>query len=183
MNCCENPDNSTKEDTERKYSDDEAMAFICSLSKVLPIPRHRILMPIFFSALAELVTESVDFPAIITTSRRAETLAPTAAPPPAAPPPAPAPPPPALANRDDWHLESPAPAAQDPPTSFTWRRKSPFHLSLLAALGSLQFQPYGRDAERPTVHVVSRRCGDNLSGVCVREQTLLPRFFRSILLT
>lgn len=159
MNCCENPDNSAKEDTERKYSDDEAMAFICSLSKVLPIPRHRILMPIFFSELAELVTESVDFPAIITTSRRAETLAPAAAPPPAAPPPAAAPPPPALANRADWHLESPAPAAQDPPTNFTCRRKntvffSTFQLSLLAALSSLQFPLYGRDAERPTVHVV-----------------------------
>lgn len=127
MNCCENPDNSAKEDTERKYSEDEAMAVICSLSKLPPIPRHRILMPICFSALAELVTESVDFPAIITTSRRAVTLVPAAAPPPAAPlvapPPVTAPPPPALANRDDLHLESPAPAAHDPPTSFTCGRK------------------------------------------------------------
>lgn len=127
MNCCENPDNSAKEDTERKYSEDEAMAVICSLSKLPPIPRHRILMPICLSALAELVTESVDFPAIITTSRRAVTLVPAAAPPPAAPlvapPPVAAPPPPALANRDDLHLESPAPAAHDPPTSFTCGKK------------------------------------------------------------
>ena len=127
MNCCENPDNSAKEDTERKYSEDEAMAVICSLSKLPPIPRHRILIPLRFSALAELVTESVDFPAIITTSRRAVTLVPAAATPPAAPlvapPPAAEPLPPALANRDDWHLESPAPAAHDPPTKFTCGKK------------------------------------------------------------
>lgn len=135
MNCCENPDNSAKEATERKYWDDEAMAVICSLSKLPPIPRQRILIPICFSALAELVTESVDFPAIITTSRRAVALAPAAAPPPAAPPAAPppaaappaaAPPPPAPANRDDWHVESPAPAAHDPPISLTWREKKQF---------------------------------------------------------
>ena len=159
MNCCENPDNSAKEDTERKYSEDETMAFICSLSKLPPIPRHRILIPICFSASAELVTESVDFPAIITTSRRAVTLVPAAASPPAAPlvapPPAAAPPPPALVNRDDWHLESPAPAAHDPPTSFTWR-KIEHSLSPLdriyrpLVLGSEQDLIYGRDSSETT---------------------------------
>lgn len=69
---------------------------------LVPIPIHRILTPLCLIEAEGLTTASVDFPAIITTSRRALTLAPAAAPPLAElPPAAAAAPPPALANRDD----------------------------------------------------------------------------------
>lgn len=136
INCCENPESSANDPTETKYSAEEAISFIWPASTLPPIPRHRILIPLCFSAPDELETESVDFPAIITTRRRAETLAPAAAPPLTAPPPAAAPPPPpALANKDDWHVDSAAPAAQDPPTSLSYRfKKKNQQFSLYAAI-------------------------------------------------
>ena len=93
------PDKAENEDTDWKYSDEDAIAIICSLSKLPPIPRQIILTPLCLIEDAKLVTESVDFPAIITTRRRAATLAPAASPPLAELPPVA--PPPALANRDD----------------------------------------------------------------------------------
>lgn len=117
MSCCEIPDKAENEETDRKYSEEYAIAVICSLSKLAPIPRQRILTPLCLIEAETLVTESVDFPAIITTSKRALALAPAPASPTAAPPPAA--PPPELANRDDWHVDRAAPAAHDPPSSFT----------------------------------------------------------------
>lgn len=111
------PDKAENEDTDRKYSDEDAIAVICSLSKLAPIPMHRILTPLCLMEAAELVTESVDFRAIMTTSKRALTLTPAAAPPLAELPPDA--PPPALANRDDLHVDRAVPAAHDPPSSLT----------------------------------------------------------------
>ena len=65
--------------------------------------------PLFLIDVEALLTESLDFPAMITTRTRAATLVPAVVPSPVEPP----------ANKDDLQVDRAAPAAHDPPTSLT----------------------------------------------------------------